>query len=354
MTDFLRYLETEHIELGGLAKCDAKTIYETDYKRYRSQISPDEKIPNFFIITETLINAKQVHLRNNVFYPGSQGNGYSQKPQKSGQNTQAATLTKKSASLSAPSNEQDLSHNVDKTKSTRRRNRQSRNHSKTSSSYSSLVDMNKSTNISGTMSRVERPNSRMEGDVSMKSKEVLERLSSATVMDGQTTKPKLHRKKLAVDQHISYNKPDVCQKEENGESTGLNFLKKRGFYCSVCSTNCTSKGDFNSHMNGRLHRTAVIMQGLKKRREELLADKHGVTITTTQNTSKGTVFMDIKEGVPMACQMVIKNNSQTETYELLHCEMLKRLRVFQLDDPDKVTESRAQRKYIQVQSIPSL
>lgn len=255
-TDFLRYLETEHIELKGLAKHDAEIIYDTHYTSYRSQISPDEKIPVFSIVCEKLNKANRLHLRNNVFYPGPMTNNHSQRSKDSKQVSQTAFVAEKLEPNSASSTEHDLSINV---KRRRKRHRHKKN-SKTQNSSSLHVDMTESTDGSGTQYSKKGP----RDNANMTTKEVSRRLSSTSEVDRKVTKPRTHRKKLAVDQHISYNKPDISQKEENGKLE--DHIKKRTFYCNVCSTNCTSRGDYISHTRGRLHRTSVIMQELKKRR----------------------------------------------------------------------------------------
>ena len=51
----------------------------------------------------------------------------------------------------------------------------------------------------------------------------------------------------------------------------------------------------------------------------------------------GTYLVDVGPGDVYRANLTIKNNGKSAV-ELLHCEMLKKVRVFTLNDPAKVTD----------------
>lgn len=75
-------------------------------------------------------------------------------------------------------------------------------------------------------------------------------------------------------------------------------------------------------------------------RNELVQDQKGIQIISDVSCVDSTFCLTINEKVPKTIVLSIKNNS-SDSCELKHCELLKRIRVFQLDDDHGVTESQA-------------
>lgn len=96
-----------------------------------------------------------------------------------------------------------------------------------------------------------------------------------------------HRSKLAVDQHIIFNKAESDQ-EEIGEPQGADlrsggfsqdspttaqscpypYVKRAGniFTCIPCSARCTSEAELKRHVQGRRHRLGVLTHELRIKR----------------------------------------------------------------------------------------
>lgn len=73
-------------------------------------------------------------------------------------------------------------------------------------------------------------------------------------------------------------------------------------------------------------------------RDFLVKDREGISITADKaDYINGTYHLQIRENVESTVFLRIENETQ-EVVELCHCEMLKRMRVFRLDDVKKVTE----------------
>ena len=69
-------------------------------------------------------------------------------------------------------------------------------------------------------------------------------------------------------------------------------------------------------------------------------NKNGVTVSApSDGRDADTLLMILKEQQPREVTLTIKNTNKTQGVELISCELLKRIRVFQLDDVRKVTES---------------
>ena len=74
----------------------------------------------------------------------------------------------------------------------------------------------------------------------------------------------------------------------------------------------------------------------------LIEDKFGVEITTklrqvTEKDQAGTYLVDLKPGEENHSTLTIHIKGD-HPVELLHCEMLKKVRVFKLNDPKRVTD----------------
>lgn len=64
--DLRRFLRTENVELEGLTKQDLRNWYSNEYKTYRQQISPDEKLPTFFVIMQAVYKLKLAHYEDDT------------------------------------------------------------------------------------------------------------------------------------------------------------------------------------------------------------------------------------------------------------------------------------------------
>ena len=73
-------------------------------------------------------------------------------------------------------------------------------------------------------------------------------------------------------------------------------------------------------------------------RPQLVLDKEGIQIICEVPCVDGTFNISIKEKISEIVTISIKNNGSCSC-QLVHCELLKRLRVFQLQDDQGVTES---------------
>lgn len=69
-----------------------------------------------------------------------------------------------------------------------------------------------------------------------------------------------------------------------------------------------------------------------------MLDKEGIQIICEVPCVDGTFNISIKEKISKIVTIAIKNNGSCSC-QLVHCELLKRLRVFQLHDDQGVTES---------------
>ncbi|XP_078339905.1 putative helicase MOV-10 isoform X1 [Crassostrea virginica] len=117
-------------------------------------------------------------------------------------------------------------------------------------------------------------------------------------------------------------------------------IKKIGNYyeCTICGARSTSTAEMGKHSQGRRHRLGVVTAELKKQRDFLVKDREGISITADKaDYINGTYHLQIRENVESTVFLRIENETQ-EVVELCHCEMLKRMRVFRLDDVKKVTE----------------
>ena len=118
------------------------------------------------------------------------------------------------------------------------------------------------------------------------------------------------------------------------------YTRKVGniYECTSCLAKCTSRQEMDRHLEGKRHRLSVMTCELKKRRPQLVLDKEGIQIICEVPCVDGTFNISIKEKISKIVTIAIKNNGSCSC-QLIHCELLKRLRVFQLQDDQGVTES---------------
>lgn len=72
----------------------------------------------------------------------------------------------------------------------------------------------------------------------------------------------------------------------------------------------------------------------------MVKDREGIAIIgENAEYLNGTYHIQIQENIERTMSLRVENHTP-EVVELLHCEMLKRMRVFKLDDAKKMTEGR--------------
>lgn len=75
-------------------------------------------------------------------------------------------------------------------------------------------------------------------------------------------------------------------------------------------------------------------------REYLVKDREGIAIIgENAEYLNGTYHIQIQENTERTMSLRVENHTPV-VVQLLHCEMLKRMRVFKLDDTKKMTEGR--------------
>ncbi|XP_013408833.1 putative helicase MOV-10 [Lingula anatina] len=145
--------------------------------------------------------------------------------------------------------------------------------------------------------------------------------------------------RLAVDQFISLSakskdSPNVSEKKSEDSPT-----KQNKFHlCQICKVNCCTELELEKHSKGKRHRVQSLVYNLRANRDQYISDKFDITITSTVELIKGCYKFDLTEKVTTEINLTIKNMSTSESVILEHCEMLKRLRVFSLSDPGRVTD----------------
>ncbi|XP_061178747.1 putative helicase MOV-10 [Saccostrea echinata] len=130
------------------------------------------------------------------------------------------------------------------------------------------------------------------------------------------------------------------QRRESQPSMDTENIKRIGNYyeCMICGARSTSVAEMGRHSQGRRHRLGVVTSEMKKQRDYLIKDREGIAIIgDNADYLNGTYHMQIKENIEKTMFLKLENQTE-EMVELLHCEMLKRMRVFKLDDVKKVTE----------------
>ena len=76
-------------------------------------------------------------------------------------------------------------------------------------------------------------------------------------------------------------------------------------------------------------------------RNLLIMNKEGVRVTSANDQPDGLIQLRLEETRPHTVEIEVCNDSQEEALNLLHCEMLRKVRVFSLDDTWKVTEGQS-------------
>ncbi|XP_071140956.1 putative helicase MOV-10 [Mytilus edulis] len=312
--DFLRFLSTEQISIQNEEKEKIKNVYNSGYNAYRKQIKPDESQIPFPVIVKALFTMGKLHLRENRMFSGEAPLQYIN----SHQNRSPRHQNSAYQNLSAPKPSEN-SH---------RRNGKNHNIKTPPASVQQRGTENQNTESGAPKkrSRNRRFKRKFPG-------------------------------RVAVDQHLLINKESTSESdaESPGDDTSPNrntnantfkvsdfdlYTRKIGniYECIACLAKCTSRDEIERHLEGKRHRLGVMTFELKKRRNELVQDQKGIQIISDVSCVDSTFCLTINEKVPKTIVLSIKNNSN-DSCELIHCELLKRIRVFQLDDDHGVTES---------------
>ncbi|KAL3851912.1 hypothetical protein ACJMK2_015607 [Sinanodonta woodiana] len=293
--DFLRYLDTEKFSVGGLPKSRLWELYNNQYAAHRQKIAPNDKLPHFMPVLQALLMAKIGYFINDKFYRSS---------------------------VDRPPTERLYS-----------------------------ARQNGSQMLKGILT-----NSADQGAWSTRGPHGFSNPKLASGSNQSQGSPK-HKSiylktKIAVDQHITYNKmmqeitnqtdpsPPNQQLQYKLDQSAA-YIKQDGhiFTCSVCQAKCTSKLEISRHLEGRRHRFSVIMAELRNKRADLIADKYDIVVTADCPGKDGTIYIDMEEKMAKVMTLMVENKSKDNLVELIHCEMLKRVRVFQMEDANKVTDS---------------
>ncbi|XP_071082763.1 putative helicase MOV-10 [Haliotis cracherodii] len=275
--DFIRFLKTENITIHGMHKKEVRNMYNTRYKNYLSQLTPGEHIPSFSSILQPLYITKTLHVRADKFYNGPA-------PHSSGKDRSVDDVD-------SDSDDSIVSLDVRE------------------GAFSNPVHNMHAANLNSV-----RGNIRFQ-------------------------------RKFAVDQHRHFNKAPIAEQTMSKNVPKADclpeFVQKSGhiFRCTLCAAPCTSEAEVTKHVDGRRHRVAVLMNGLRTKRDDLIKDKFGIQLSATVTGEGETFVIPLMEGVSESVTLTIHNTNARHSVTLLSCELLKRIRVFQLDDAKKVTES---------------
>ena len=252
--DFLRFLETEKIDLsGGIKKKKVQKMYNKQYKVYREQVAPNETLIPYHMCMQTLYNNDIIHSKGSDMCKGPRA---SPSPERE---VKAETPTQQKQGKEAESSEKKSVAEDSATASTHkpvRRRRRSRGRNRKSASGA-------------------KPNGQLaEQEVEQDPKKV--------AMAARLQRLRFKRQwpvKVAVDQHLTFHRTepqpddsDVKEEEASSNVADTKYIKKvedeNLFACRVCHTTCTSEADVERHLNGKVHRLAVVMHRLKSMRYE--------------------------------------------------------------------------------------
>ena len=242
--DFIRFLETEKIKLSeGMTKKKIHRMYYSEYRTYRQQVAPSEKLLPYHLCMDTLFNRNLFHVQGNSVFKGARPLDLPKRERRfENRKTDNKTVSEETA---AGVKDENTNNNSAAGSVTRRRRR---------------VRSKRNKNIAD-----EKP---VIPDHSVK-KQMADRLQS------------LRRKrqwpvKVAVDQHLTMHRrepetEEVCEQEGAGVNVAdMKYIKKvedeNLFACRVCHTTCTSEADVDKHLKGKVHRLAVVMDRLKTMR----------------------------------------------------------------------------------------
>ncbi|KAL4226712.1 Helicase MOV-10 [Mactra antiquata] len=273
--DFKRFMSTEGIDIAGLIKEDLKKYYADQYTTYKKQISPDQKLPTFYIMMRTMLDAGKVH--------------YSRRGK--------LVITEDGVENSTQNSPPKTPNNV-------------------AAGASNMI----------------------EGDAKSYASNANETGS------GTVRKPVLKKNKVAVDQHMTFKSGRstvISEQAFKGDPEEWKYIGilERGYYCTLCQSKLSSKLDTENHLAGKRHRITLSVSLIQSKKDKLIAGVSSIKITAEpiEDNNNGTYIVNVVEKELKKFDIVVSNVGN-KLIELLHCEMMKKVRVFTLRDSKKVTD----------------
>ncbi|XP_060555779.1 uncharacterized protein LOC132716503 [Ruditapes philippinarum] len=301
--DLRRYLKTENVEIEGLTKSQLRNWYANEYKSYKQQITPDEKLPTFFLIMQTMYKMKLAHFNDDVLALGP-----------------------------CPQMKKEKSPNQSPKKHKHLKQMKTNDKGELHNSQRSAADRSKQRFV-----QMSTPKGDEQG-------QVVQPADGTMTLNGRTSTRKqlMNRHKMAVDQHLTFKSgldKVVNQPDFKGDPTEWKYIGKteRGYYCTLCQSKLTSKPDADRHLEGRRHRLATSMNIIRSKKDKLVEGSPTITVTADVEEKDGTYFIHTEENEVKMVEIVLTNKGDMEV-ELAHCEMMKKVRVFTLRDNKKVTD----------------
>ena len=249
--DFLRFLDTEKINLTeGIKKKKIQSMYNKEYKTYREQVAPTEKLIPYNLCMNALFNRKKLHVQGNFLHKGARPSDLPKQERRLENETSTRDsktgIKENAVSETSEKGENRNEDNAAAGSSTKRRRRPRNRRFKRSDGE-------------------EKP---VIPDHSVK-KQMADRLHSLR-------KKRQWPIKVAVDQHLTIHRQEpqteaVAEQEGAGVNVAdMKYIKRvedeNLFACRVCHTTCTSEVDVEKHLKGKVHRLAVVMDRLKTMR----------------------------------------------------------------------------------------
>lgn len=281
--DFLDFIAKKNINIVGLTKKELQNIYVNEYREHNTNAYP----LNFGPLIQALFTCGRLHLRGPHIYKGPAAAPY----------------------LNSHRKESD---------------------------QHSHVARNQNNNSDGYVGRSNRrsPHHKRFGQVAVNQHVVINRSYSPSPITSHESSPApdiVHR--------TSASSLPLGQAQSGMDSE---HIKRVGNYyeCKICGARSTSSVEMGKHSQGKKHRLGVMTAELKKQREYLVKDREGIAIIgENAEYLNGTYHIQIQENTERTMSLRVENHTP-EVVQLLHCEMLKRMRVFKLDDAKKMTEGR--------------
>lgn len=281
--DFLDYLAKKKINIVGLTKKELQNIYVNEYQEHNTNAKPLTFAP----LIQALFTCGRLHLRGPHIYKGPAAPPY----------------------LNSHRKERDQHSNV---------------------------EGNQNNNSDGYVGRSNRrsPPHKRFGQVAVNQHVVINRSYSPSPITSHESSP-------APD---IVHRPSASSLPLGQAQPGMDseHIKRVGNYyeCKICGARSTSSVEMGKHSQGKKHRLGVMTAELKKQREYLVKDREGIAIIgENAEYFNGTYHIQIQENIERTMSLRVENHTP-EVVRLLHCEMLKRMRVFKLDDAKKMTEGR--------------
>lgn len=286
--DLQRFLTTENMEIEGLPKSDLRNWYGNEYKTYRQQITPDEKLPTFFFVMQAVYKLQIAHYEDGKLVLGP-----------------SADLTRQERGRS----------------SKRKRRKNKVQQAQFSTSYEQKVKQSSQTSPQ---------------------RDIEEERGNTSQNEKMMRKYLMARQRTAVDQHLTFKSglaKLVEQPDFKGDVEIWKFVGKteRGFYCTLCQSKITSHPDAQRHVEGRKHRLAISMNLLRSKKDKLVKGIPNIVLSVNTEETEGTYFIHTEEGEVKTIDITITNKREHDI-DLVHCEMMKKVRVFTLRDSKKVTD----------------